>query len=170
MKVCPKCHNRYPEEYNRCPHDGTILEMEKKEEPAAPVVTPIPTPSSIPLPTPANPVPLPASLKPAIPGGKSTFDGKLIQLIGWSILGAVVTAVTFGIMFPFALCWKKSWRYKHMIVDGYRLHFDGNGGQLIGKWILWMLLSIVTFGIYAWFIPMKLIKWELSHVSMSPDR
>jgi hypothetical protein len=31
-------------------------------------------------------------------------------------------------------------------------------------------LSIVTFGIYAWFIPMKLIKWELSHVSMSPDR
>jgi uncharacterized membrane protein YjgN (DUF898 family) len=57
-----------------------------------------------------------------------------------------------------------------MVVNGNRLHFDGNGGQLIGKWILWMLLSVVTFSIYAWFVPMKIIKWELSHVSMSPER
>jgi hypothetical protein len=170
MKVCPKCHSRYPEEYNRCPHDGTILEMEKKAEQATstPLSPANPTPNGVAAPS--IPVPVPTPVVAPIPGGKSTFDGKLIQLIGWTILGALVTAVTFGIMFPFALCWKKGWRYKHMVVNGNRLHFDGNGGQLIGKWILWMLLSVVTFSIYAWFVPMKIIKWELSHVSMSPER
>jgi len=34
----------------------------------------------------------------------SKFDGGLLQLIGWSILGCFVTVLTLGICFPWALC------------------------------------------------------------------
>lgn len=31
---------------------------------------------------------------------ESYFDGGVLQLIGWSILGTLITAVTFGICYP----------------------------------------------------------------------
>ena len=33
---------------------------------------------------------------------KSYFDGGLLQLIGWRILGGLVTALTLGICYPWA--------------------------------------------------------------------
>ena len=93
----------------------------------------------------------------------SSWDGHLIQRIGWSILGTLVTACTLGICYPFAVCWMEAWHCKHLVVDGKRLHFDGNGAQLIGKWICWVLLSIITLSIYVWFIPMKIEKWKAKH-------
>lgn len=168
MKVCPQCHARYPEEYNHCPHDGATLCAEEKEsfvnesssiakapQGEADVVSLTETGGTLPQ---------------AIPNGKSYFDGKLIQLIGWTLLGSLLTCITLGILYPFALCWTKAWRYKHSVVNGYRLHFDGDGAQLIGRWILWIFLSIITLLVFAWFVPMKVIKWELSHVSMRLER
>ena len=35
---------------------------------------------------------------------ESYFDGGLLQLIGWRLLGFIVTAITFGICFPAAFC------------------------------------------------------------------
>ena len=35
---------------------------------------------------------------------KSYFDGGLLQLIGWQILGALVTTLTLGICYPWAIC------------------------------------------------------------------
>ncbi len=34
----------------------------------------------------------------------SYFDGGLLQLIGWGILGFLITICTFGICFPWAIC------------------------------------------------------------------
>lgn len=36
---------------------------------------------------------------------KSTFDGKLIQMIGWNLLGALITILSLGICFPIAVNW-----------------------------------------------------------------
>lgn len=35
---------------------------------------------------------------------QSQFDGGLLQLIGWSILGFLITVLTLGICYPWALC------------------------------------------------------------------
>lgn len=35
---------------------------------------------------------------------ESYFDGGLLQLIGWKILGILVTLCTLGICYPWSLC------------------------------------------------------------------
>ncbi len=93
----------------------------------------------------------------------SEFDGKLLQLIGWYLLGFLVTVVTFGIGKPFAECFILNWQYKHTKINGRRLCFDGNGFQLLGKYIIWTLLSIITLGIYLIFLPVQWNKWVIKH-------
>ena len=93
----------------------------------------------------------------------SYFDGGLLQLIGWRLLGALITTVTLGICFPWAYCMIYSWEAKHTVINGRRLAFDGTATQLFGKWILWLLLTIVTFGIYSFWLSIKLKKWKVKH-------
>lgn len=96
---------------------------------------------------------------------ESYFDGGLLQLIGWSILGVFVTAITLGICYPWAFTMKYNWEVKHTVINGKRLAFDGKAIQLFGNWIKWFLLSIITLGIYAFWIPIKLTKWKTLHTS-----
>ena len=94
---------------------------------------------------------------------KSYFDGKLIQLIGWRLLGGILTAVTFGICFPWAMCMIYSWETKHTVINGKRLSFDGTGIQLFGTWMKWLALCIITLGIYSFWVAIDLKKWQTKH-------
>lgn len=98
---------------------------------------------------------------------KSEFDGKLLQKIGWTLLGTLITIITIGIGYPIALVWMTKWETKHTIIDGRRLVFDGTAGQLIGNWIKWILLSLITIGIYALWIPIKLKQWTTKHTHVA---
>jgi len=100
---------------------------------------------------------------------ESYWDGHLIQLIGWMILGAILVTITLGIMYPWYYCVLQRWKCKHSVYDGYRLVFDGHAIQIIGKWICWLLLTVVTLTIFAWFIPMKIEKWKASHTHLVVD-
>ena len=155
---CPTCGTVFEGKLEHCPRCGRPMKYrapEPKQEAAAseeakqngPVVNVVVN----------NNLPAPVEEE------KSYFDGKLIQLIGWTLLGGLLTIVTIGICMPVALCMVYRWEKSHTVINGRRLAFDGRGGQLIGKWILWILLSIVTLTIFAWFIPMKLQKWLVSH-------
>jgi uncharacterized membrane protein YjgN (DUF898 family) len=93
----------------------------------------------------------------------SYFDGTLLQFIGWIILGALITAFTFGICFPWAYCMIYSWEAKHTVIEGKRLEFDGTAIQLFGLWIKWLLLCIITFGIYSFWVGISLKKWRTKH-------
>lgn len=93
----------------------------------------------------------------------SYFDGGLLQLIGWKILGNILTVVSFGIAYPWAVCFIKKWEAKHTVINSRRLIFTGTGGGLFVKYIIWWLLSIVTLGIYLFFLPIKMEKWIASH-------
>lgn len=94
---------------------------------------------------------------------KSYFDGSLLQLIGWRILGFLVTACTLGICYPWAVCMVYRWETKHTVIDGHRLEFDGTALGLFGLWIKWWLLCFITFGIYGFWVCISIRKWKAKH-------
>lgn len=95
----------------------------------------------------------------------SYFDGGLFQLIGWKILGFLITVFTFGICYPWAFCMVYSWETKHTVIEGKRLQFDGKAIQLFGNWIKWFLLTIITIGIYSFWLGIALKKWKTKHTT-----
>ena len=94
---------------------------------------------------------------------KSYFDGGLLQLIGWRLLGALIIVLTLGICTPWAFCMVYSWEAKHTVINGKRLTFDGTALGLFGNWIKWLLLCIITLGIYSFWLQIALKKWKTAH-------
>ena len=94
---------------------------------------------------------------------KSRFDGGILTYIGWVILGTIVTTITLGIAFPWAIVKLYAWEANHTVIDGTRLTFDGTAIQLFGLWIKWLLLIIITLGIYSFWVRISLKKWQVSH-------
>lgn len=81
--------------------------------------------------------------------GVSYFDGGLLQLVGWSLLGWLITLMTFGICYPWALCMIYGWRIDHTVIEGRRLKFTGTAIGLFGQWIKWLLLHLEFIG-FGW--------------------
>lgn len=105
----------------------------------------------------------PASIRQSQEAKESYFDGGLLQLIGWTLLGILVTICTLGICFPWAVCMICRWETKHTVINGHRLVFDGTAFQLFGNWIKWFLLTLITFGIYGFWVGIKVKKWTTKH-------
>lgn len=101
---------------------------------------------------------------------ESYFDGGLLQLIGYRILGTIVTALTLGICLPWAYCMIYNWEVKHTVINGRRLEFDGTAAQLFGNWIKWLLLTIITLGIYGFWLDIKLKQWRTKHTHFANQR
>jgi uncharacterized membrane protein YjgN (DUF898 family) len=99
----------------------------------------------------------------------SEFDGGLLQLIGWNILGFLVTLLTLGICLPWAVCMIQKWKIKHTVIEGRRLQFNGKAIGLFGNWIKWWLLCIITLGIFGLWIPIKMEKWVVKNTSFAEN-
>ena len=99
----------------------------------------------------------------------SYFDGGLLQLIGWSLLGAIVTIFTVGICYPWAVQMQYSWEQRHKVYCKKRCTFDGTAIGLFGTWMLCLLLAFVTLGIYCIWIPIKIKKWQIKHTHLLQD-
>lgn len=93
-------------------------------------------------------------------GRHSFFDGGLLQLIGWSILGTLATVFSLGILYPWSLCRIYGWRINHTVIDGRRLMFTGTATGLFGNWIKWWALTFITLGIYSFWLRIKLEDWK----------
>lgn len=93
----------------------------------------------------------------------SQFDGSGVELLGYIILGVLVSAITCGIATPWMICKIYKWQISHTTINGRRLTFTGTGASLLGHWILWEILSVITCGIYTFFAHVALRKWEVSH-------
>lgn len=91
---------------------------------------------------------------------KSYFDGGLLQLIGWRILGFLVTVFTFGICYPWAVCMVYGWETNHTVIEGKRLHFTGTAFSLFLLWVKWWILCIITLGIYGFWVCISIRKWK----------
>lgn len=94
---------------------------------------------------------------------RSSFDGRLIGLIGINLLCGFISVITLFIGVPWAIVLKYRWHVSHIKYGGRVLKFDGTGGQLIGSYLLWLLLSIITLGVYLIFMPIKIRQWKIKH-------
>lgn len=94
---------------------------------------------------------------------RSYFDGGLLQLIGWKLLGALVTVCTLGICYPWAVCMVYRWETRHTVIEGRRMEFTGTALGLFGLWIKWWLLCIITLGLYGFWVGISLRKWKAKH-------
>jgi len=93
----------------------------------------------------------------------SYFDGGLLQLIGWRLLGTIVTIFTLGICYPWAICMIYGWKINHTVVKGRRLKFIGSATSLFLNWIKWLFLIIITLGIYGFWVGIALEKWKVKN-------
>ena len=94
---------------------------------------------------------------------ESRFDRGLLVLVGWNILGYLVTICTLGICFPWALVMVYGWKVNHTIIEGRRLVFRGSAIGLFGNWIKWLFLCIITLGIYSFWLGIALEKWKVKN-------
>ena len=97
------------------------------------------------------------------------FDGGAATYYGTALLAFLVTVVTLGIAYPFALVLRERWRAKHTFIEGRRLMFTGTGTGLFGNWIKWLLLMIVTLGIYSFWVLPRLTKWKIEKLAFDPS-
>lgn len=95
----------------------------------------------------------------------SYFDGGLFELIGWNILGTLITIFTLGICAPWAITMVYGWKINHSVIEGRRLQFNGSAVGLFGHWIKWLLLTIIMVGIYGFWVSIKLENWKVSNTT-----
>jgi uncharacterized membrane protein YjgN (DUF898 family) len=98
-----------------------------------------------------------------------TFDGGAASYIGIQILGFLITVITLGICFPWAVCMRYRWRCEHTMVNGYRLRFIGNAMDLFVHWIGWLLLCFITLGIYSFWVTPRVTKWVVERQRLDPQ-
>jgi hypothetical protein len=70
---------------------------------------------------------------------ESNFDGGLLGLIGWNIIAFLITFLSFGLLYPFAIVLVLRWRVEHTVINGQRLFFRRHGDPT-----LWELDQVVT--------------------------
>lgn len=79
--------------------------------------------------------------------------------------------MSFGLLFPFAMCYKQKWIAKHTVINCKKLVFNGKALSIICHYLLWCLLSVITFGIYGIWLPMKIYGWQVknTHIKLKEE-
>jgi uncharacterized membrane protein YjgN (DUF898 family) len=96
-----------------------------------------------------------------------SFEGDAAGYIGTGILAVIITVVSFGILFPFAICMIYKWEINNLIVNGQRLRFNGSAIGLFGHWIKWWILTLITLGIYSFWVYPNLQKWKADNTILA---
>lgn len=100
--------------------------------------------------------------------GRFHFDGGAGTYVGTALLSLLITIVTLGICYPFALVLMERWRAKHSYIDGQRLLFTGSAVGLFGNWLKWFFLSVITLGIYLLWVGPRLAQWKWENTDFDP--
>jgi uncharacterized membrane protein YjgN (DUF898 family) len=95
------------------------------------------------------------------------FRGGAATYWGTALLGALITIVSLGLFYPYALVLFERWRAKHSYILGRQLEFTGSAFGLLGRWIIWLLLIVATLGIYAFWVIPRIQKWKWEFTSFA---
>ena len=69
--------------------------------------------------------------------GDSYFDGGVLGIIGVNLFSNILTFISFGLLFPFVVCYRQKWFAKHTIINRKKIVFTGKSLNLIGNYLLW---------------------------------
>lgn len=100
-------------------------------------------------------------------GRQFAFTGGAATYFGTSLLALLITILTLGICYPFALVLLQRWRCKHAHIDGQQLQFTGSAWALFGNWIKWFLLILITLGIYSFWVGPRIQRWKWENTSFA---
>lgn len=95
------------------------------------------------------------------------FRGGAASYVGIGIVTFLMTVLTVGFAYPWAITMYNRWICRNTFVEGRQLQFKGSGFGLIGKWIVWCILIIITFGIYSFWLKPRLIKWTTENTDFA---
>ena len=74
--------------------------------------------------------------------GDSYFDGGVLGIIGVNLFSNILTFISFGLLFPFVVCYRQKWFAKHTIINRKKIVFTGKSLNLIGNYLLWWFLLL----------------------------
>ena len=97
----------------------------------------------------------------------SYFDGGLFHFIGLVILGSLMTAFTFGILYPWSVTMIYGWKINHTVIEGRRMKFNGSAIGLFGHRIKWWFLTVITLGIYGFWVFIKVEDWKARNTTFA---
>lgn len=105
----------------------------------------------------------------SLPPGTAVFQfrGGAATWFGTQILGVLITLVTLGICYPFAVVLVERWRAKNTFLMGRPMQFVGTGWGIFGLWIKWFLLCIITLGIYSFWVYPRLSAWKIENTVLN---
>ncbi len=105
----------------------------------------------------------------SLPPGTAVFQfrGRAATWFGTQILGVLITLVTLGICYPFAVVLVERWRAKNTFLMGRPMQFVGTGWGIFGLWIKWFLLCIITLGIYSFWVYPRLSAWKIENTVLN---
>ncbi|MCU1623523.1 MAG: hypothetical protein JWL79_2368 [Frankiales bacterium] len=109
-----------------------------------------------------------APYRPDVRSGRYfAFDGGAATYFGTALLGLLITVLTLGICYPFALVLRERWRAKHSFINGQQMAFTGSAWGLFGNWIKWLLLMIITLGLYGFWVGPRIQRWKWEHTGFA---
>ncbi|MGB3414137.1 MAG: DUF898 family protein [Microbacteriaceae bacterium] len=107
---------------------------------------------------------------PYIPSGTVAavfqFRGGAATWFGTQILAVLITVLSLGICYPWAIVMTYRWKCKHTYLNGVRMRFTGSAWGLFGNWIKWLLLLIITIGIYSFWLYPRMTKWIVENQAL----
>ena len=103
--------------------------------------------------------------------GDSYFDGGVLGIIGVNLFSKILTFISFGLLYPFVVCYRQRWFAKHTIINRKKIIFTGKSLSLIGNYLLWWFLCIITFGIFGLWLPIKIENWKAknTHIKLKDE-
>lgn len=126
--------------------------------------------ASYPAPPPPPYAPAPQGPPPTVmvtmsgrPEGQFQFDGGAGSYLLIGIGGFLVTVLTLGLAFPWAVTMRYRWQTQHTIINGRRLRFTGTGGGLFGNYIKWLFFIVITAGFYSFWVAPRITRWAVEH-------
>lgn len=159
--ICNQCGRPVPDNIKFCPTCGNTLAA-GQVPPPPPQPAYYQQPQSQQQPYMQQP-PMQQPMMQQQPVSDSRFDGGVAETFVAFLISSLITSVTCGIAFPWALCYLYQFIISHIVIHGRRLRFDGTGGSLFGNWIKWFVLTAITCGIYGFWVYPKMFDWIAKH-------
>jgi uncharacterized membrane protein YjgN (DUF898 family) len=95
--------------------------------------------------------------------GRMAFDGDVTGYLGTRLAALLLTGLTVGFGFPYALVLVQRWNARHLVLGGSRMVFAGRPRDLLREWVVWWPCVLLTLGIYAFAVFPRVISWVWEH-------